>query len=91
MEYYVEKPKLCTSKEQKVDLEALVDKLEAALLWIAQYDHQKTALDVLIKPPSGFTREAAYRVVLSEVAATDIQAWAKAALAQIQKTKEQGQ
>ena len=73
------------------DLEALIDKLETALLWIAEHDHQKMAQEVLINPPPGLTEHAAYRWVLSRVATTDIQAWAKAALAQIQKTKEQGQ
>jgi trehalose-6-phosphate synthase len=75
------------------DLEALIDKLETALLWIAQYDHQKAAQDVLVAGmlSGDEEREVAYREVLEQVAQTDIQAWAKAALKQIQKTKEQGQ
>ncbi len=75
------------------DLEALIHKLEATLLRIHQYDHQKAAQEVLLDGTlSGDEeREAAYREVLEQVAWTDMKAWAWVALSEIQKTKEQGQ
>jgi hypothetical protein len=75
------------------DLEALIGKLEATLLRIHQYDHQKAAQEVLLDGTlSGDEeREAAYREVLEQVAWTDMKAWAWVALAQIRETKEQGQ
>lgn len=70
----------------------MTEKLEKILLRIMEYDHQKEAQHVLIRAPSGMVeRVAAYYRVLDQVAQTDIQAWARAALAEVQELKEQGQ
>ena len=70
----------------------MTEKLEKILLRIMEYDHQNVAQDVLINAPCDITeRAAAYYMVLDQVAQTDIQAWARAALAEIKQIKEQGQ
>lgn len=71
----------------------MAEKLEKILLRIMEYDHQKLAQEVLVAGMlSGDEgREAAYREVLEQVAQTDIQAWSRAALAEVQELKEQGQ
>lgn len=51
---------------------------------IAEHDHQGLAAQVLRCPPSGSVeRTKAYADILSEVASTDMQSWAKEALRQL--------
>lgn len=51
---------------------------------IAKHDHQGLAAQVLRSPPSGSVeRTKAYAEVLSEVASTDIQSWARDAIRQL--------
>ena len=71
----------------------MTEKLEKILLRIMEYDHQKAAQDVLVAGmlSGDEDREAAYREVLEQVAQTDIQAWARAALTEVKELKEQGQ
>ena len=78
------------AKEAETFAEELLDaadpkaKALAILERIAKHDHQGLAAQVLRSPPSGSVeRTKAYADVLSEVASTDIQGWARDAIRQL--------